>query len=168
MPEINLGSVKGPAGANGFSPTVNVNEINGGHQVTITSESGPETFDVMNGERGPKGDKGDPGVNQEVYSEQEIEIGTWFGEKLYQKSFKYTINEINKVVKILPSQSKIKDYASITAIHISPDYFFIVPTISTNAFITLYAQKDKSIEVFTDTAVFLGNGVCTIKYTKNS
>ena len=40
----------GPQGASGFSPTVTVTDITGGHRVTITDESGSHTFDVMDGQ----------------------------------------------------------------------------------------------------------------------
>ena len=40
---------QGEPGTDGFSPTVSVTTISGGHQVTITDASGPETFDVMDG-----------------------------------------------------------------------------------------------------------------------
>lgn len=44
---VNIGPVQG---APGFSPTVTVEEIEGGHRVTITSASGTQTVDVMNGQ----------------------------------------------------------------------------------------------------------------------
>lgn len=40
---------QGPAGADGVSPTVTVEEIEGGHRVTITDASSTQSFDVMNG-----------------------------------------------------------------------------------------------------------------------
>ena len=40
---------QGEDGANGFSPTVSVQPITGGHEVTITDAQGPHTFDVMDG-----------------------------------------------------------------------------------------------------------------------
>lgn len=51
----------GERGESGLSPTVDVQGIVGGHKVTITDESGPHEFDVMNGERGPAGADGLPG-----------------------------------------------------------------------------------------------------------
>lgn len=39
----------GPKGDDGFSPTVEIAEINDGHSVTITDVNGPQTFDVMDG-----------------------------------------------------------------------------------------------------------------------
>lgn len=40
---------KGEPGDDGFSPTVEVTEIAGGHRVTITDAEGTKTFDVMDG-----------------------------------------------------------------------------------------------------------------------
>lgn len=45
----------GPAGAAGVSPMVEVTEIDGGHQVTITDVNGPKSFDVMDGVGGSSG-----------------------------------------------------------------------------------------------------------------
>ena len=39
----------GPAGPAGYSPTVAVEDIEGGHRVTITDKDGEKTFDVMDG-----------------------------------------------------------------------------------------------------------------------
>lgn len=48
----------GETGADGFSPTVEVAEITGGHRVTITDATGAHIFDVMDGEGGAGGDAG--------------------------------------------------------------------------------------------------------------
>ena len=45
----------GPQGDPGFSPTVSVTEISGGHRVTITDEDGAHSFDVLDGEDGEDG-----------------------------------------------------------------------------------------------------------------
>lgn len=42
----------GQNGADGFSPTISVTDITGGHRVTITDVTGPHSFDVMDGEGG--------------------------------------------------------------------------------------------------------------------
>lgn len=54
---------RGLPGADGYSPTVSVEDIDGGHRVTITDKDGPHTFDVMNGADGNSGDpsEGIPG-----------------------------------------------------------------------------------------------------------
>lgn len=41
---------KGNPGDDGFSPTITVTDITGGHRVTITDATGPHSFDVMDGE----------------------------------------------------------------------------------------------------------------------
>lgn len=49
---------QGPAGADGkdgFSPTVSVEKITGGNQITITDAEGPHSFDVMDGKDGTGG-----------------------------------------------------------------------------------------------------------------
>ena len=40
---------RGESGQNGFSPTIAVTDITGGHRVTITDATGPHSFDVMDG-----------------------------------------------------------------------------------------------------------------------
>lgn len=46
---------QGPSGSSGFSPIVNVEEIDGGHRVTITDAFGEHIFDVMDGQDGGGG-----------------------------------------------------------------------------------------------------------------
>lgn len=45
------------------SPTVSVDDVAGGHRITITDVSGTKTFDVMDGAKGEKGDTGATGAN---------------------------------------------------------------------------------------------------------
>lgn len=52
----------------GISPTIAVDEIEGGHRLTITDVEGVKTFSVMDGadgKDGEKGEKGDPGEKGE-------------------------------------------------------------------------------------------------------
>ena len=58
MPEVPGANVRGPAGEDGFSPTVAVTEITGGHRVTITDVNGPKSFDVADGKDGTGGSGG--------------------------------------------------------------------------------------------------------------
>lgn len=46
---------QGPAGEPGFSPTIQVEDIPGGHKVTITDKEGAKEFSVINGKNGPDG-----------------------------------------------------------------------------------------------------------------
>lgn len=47
----------GGSGESGFSPIIEVSAIDGGHRLTITDVNGTKTVDVMDGEKGEKGDK---------------------------------------------------------------------------------------------------------------
>lgn len=47
---------EGPAGSDGYSPIVTVEEITGGHRVTITDAEGDHAFDVMDGQGGQGSD----------------------------------------------------------------------------------------------------------------
>lgn len=49
-------------GQDGFSPTVGVKQISGGHTVTITDKNGDKSFNVMDGAKGDKGDAGAAGA----------------------------------------------------------------------------------------------------------
>lgn len=51
----------GPPGKDGFSPTVEVSGIDGGHKVTITDANGPHEFNVMDG-KDDTSDEGDGGT----------------------------------------------------------------------------------------------------------
>ncbi len=56
-------------GNDGISPVVTVENINGGHRVTITDKEGDKTFDVMDGEDGTGGADTD-GVGESVAGNQ--------------------------------------------------------------------------------------------------
>ena len=61
MPAVSGANIKGPAGADGaagadgYSPTISVTTITGGHRVTITDATGTKYFDVMDGAEGSGG-----------------------------------------------------------------------------------------------------------------
>jgi hypothetical protein len=70
------GEFKGEDGDDGFSPTVAVTEIEGGHRVTITDAEGTETFDVMDGEGGAEANINDQAPTYTVAeTEQELTSG---------------------------------------------------------------------------------------------
>lgn len=54
--------VPGQPGADGISPEVTVQDITGGHRVTITDKDGEKTFDVMDGKDGTGGGGGGPAI----------------------------------------------------------------------------------------------------------
>lgn len=48
----------GAAGNDGFSPSISVTDITGGHRVTVTNASGSSSFDVLDGQTGAAGSDG--------------------------------------------------------------------------------------------------------------
>lgn len=50
--EQGIQGTKGDTGADGYSPTVTITPITGGHRITITDVDGTETADVMDGHNG--------------------------------------------------------------------------------------------------------------------
>ena len=54
---------QGEPGQDGYSPTVTVENITGGHRVTVTDAQGQHTFDVMDGEQGEQGEPGQDGTD---------------------------------------------------------------------------------------------------------
>ena len=53
----------GGGGEAGFSPTISITEIDGGHRITITDITGTKSFDVLNGKDGKIGSDGENGVS---------------------------------------------------------------------------------------------------------
>ena len=51
-------NLKGANGANGFSPSISITDITGGHRFTVVDSSGTQYYDVMDGEDGTDGTDG--------------------------------------------------------------------------------------------------------------
>ena len=62
---VAIPSIQGAKGDPGFSPTVSISTITGGHRVIITEEAGSQSFDVMDGATGPQGPQGEKGPQGE-------------------------------------------------------------------------------------------------------
>ena len=77
----------GEPGQDGFSPTITVTDITGGHRLTITDKTGTQTVDVMNGAKGDPGQPGQPGQDYVLTAQDKQEIAdivladlpTWTG-----------------------------------------------------------------------------------------
>lgn len=59
--EVQIVPYPGPKGEDGLSPVVEVSEITGGHEVSVTDATGTHTFDVMDGADGQPGRDGADG-----------------------------------------------------------------------------------------------------------
>ena len=57
---LTFGLTQGPKGDNGYSPTITITKITGGHRFTVTDAIHPsgQSFDVMDGTKGDQGDDG--------------------------------------------------------------------------------------------------------------
>lgn len=69
-----VANIIGPKGDSGYSPWVRVSEIDGGHRVTIydLAHSEGQSFDVMDGAPGQKGDPGTDGSNTWTINKQNV------------------------------------------------------------------------------------------------
>lgn len=79
----------GAKGTDGVSPTVSVTQTDTGHTVAITDVNGTKSFDVLNGKDGKDGTSGGSsgdGALSDVYSMDEIAIGTWIDGKTIYRS----------------------------------------------------------------------------------
>lgn len=59
--------LQGPPGKDGFSPSIDITTINGGHRVSITDKNGTQAFDVMDGKDG-EGGSGGSGENGATFT----------------------------------------------------------------------------------------------------
>jgi hypothetical protein len=63
LPFFPMGSSTGDTGADGVSPTITVEDIAGGHRLTIVDAVGSKTVDIMDGATGLSGTQGPAGQN---------------------------------------------------------------------------------------------------------
>ena len=84
-----LQGVQGPAGANGVSPTISIEAIDGGNRVTITDANGPKAFDVMNGKDGAQGNPGTAGqtFDQELNTTSAVKFASVTADVVYGAVF---------------------------------------------------------------------------------
>ena len=76
--DADAGSFNGPRGPAGYSPTVTVTDIEGGHRVTITDATHPagQSFDVLDGESGSGGSGiGYVGYGEDSYADIQDMLG---------------------------------------------------------------------------------------------
>lgn len=84
--------IDGAKGTDGVSPTVSVTATTNGHTVAITDVNGTQSFEVLNGKDGKDGasggssDGGGSTSGGEIYSNNEIAIGTWIDGKTIYRS----------------------------------------------------------------------------------
>lgn len=117
----------GTGGDDGYSPTIEVTEINGGHQVDITDVNGTKTFDVMDGKSAYK------------YAQESGYVGTEsvFGDKL-KETTDYTATDLRCALEdgiVLPERAVMDRKNNI-----------IDETYATKAELANYAESDNTPE----------------------
>lgn len=126
-------------GEGGFSPTIEVSGIEGGHRVTITDVNGTKTFDVMDGVGG-----GGSGGSSARISEVSLFAGSWVGtESPYSQVVNVAGVTKNSQVDLTPSVEQL-------SIFYNKDLAFV--TENENGVVTVYAigqkpQNDYTIQV---------------------
>lgn len=92
--------IDGAKGTDGVSPTVAVTETTNGHTVAITDVNGTQSFEVLNGKDGASGSSSGGASSTsggDIYSNDEIAIGTWIdGKTIYRSIVDIQLPAISK------------------------------------------------------------------------
>lgn len=88
--------IDGTNGEDGFSPTASVTKVGNKATITITDKNGTTTATISDGKDG-SGGGGSSGGSEEVYSTEEVAIGTWIdGRTIYRKVIDFSdVNSTN-------------------------------------------------------------------------
>lgn len=124
--------IDGAKGTDGVSPTVSVTATTNGHTVAITDVNGTQSFEVLNGKDGASGGSsgGGGGASTDVYSTEEVQIGTWIDGKTIYRSI---------IDMQLPSSSKagapvVYSYKHGLSIDTIVDERMFMPTFNIKSF----------------------------------
>lgn len=154
---------KGDKGDPGVSPTVSVQNISGGHKVSITDVDGTNEFDVMDGPQGPKGDngqdgqtgpqgpKGDDGYSPSIYTEP---INNGYKLVIQNKEDEQSINIFNG------SSNQIEGYEYGSILEITFEDAFVGKQFTVTDGVDI---KIGTVPIGGITTIFLAN--CNSTYT---
>ncbi len=111
--------INGVDGADGFSPTIveNAENTDTQYKLDITTATGTFTTPNLRGKDGQDGKDGTGGsgggASSEVYSTDEIEVGTWIdGKPIYQKVVPVTLSSTAKSGSVASDVTKIESTVS--------------------------------------------------------
>lgn len=108
--------VDGQDGADGFSPQIveNAENTDTQYKLDITTAAGTFTTPNLKGKDGQDGTGGSGGgASSEVYSTDEIEVGTWIdGKPIYQKVVPVTLSSTAKSGSVASDVTKIESTVS--------------------------------------------------------
>lgn len=162
--------VNGQDGADGFSPTIveNAENTDTQYKLDITTAAGIFTTPNLKGKDGQDG-TGGGGASSEVYSTDEIEIGTWIdGKPIYQKVVPVTLSSVAKSGSIASDSTQIGSTVSalvdMRAVRTQSQFMVMSTThiINTSiSYITSFADfKDTilSMSLAKDGTLFINHG----------
>ena len=167
--------VNGQDGADGFSPTIveNAENTDTQYKLDITTAAGTFTTPNLKGKDGQDGKDGTGGsgggTSREVYSTDEIEVGTWIdGKPIYQKVVQVTLSSTVKSGSVASDSAQIGSTVSalvdLKAVKISSQYMIMSTTHVINSsisYITSFADfKDAilSMSLTKDGTLFIHHG----------
>lgn len=113
-----INGVDGQDGTDGFSPQIVENAENTDKQYKLDITTAAGTFTTPNlkgkdGQDGKDGTGGSGGASSEVYSTDEIEVGTWIdGKPIYQKVVSVTLSSTAKSGSVASDVTKIESTVS--------------------------------------------------------
>lgn len=150
-----INGVDGRDGADGFSPQIVENAENTATQykLDITTSTGTFTTPNLKGQDGSAGSSGGGGATSEVYSTEEVEIGTWInGEPIYQKvvpiTFKKAASSGSVTSEAFDIGTTISALVDLKAITVTSQYMVMSTThiINTSiSYITSFSDFKNAI-----------------------
>ena len=164
----------GVDGADGFSPQIVENAENTDTQYKLDITTAAGTFTTPNlkgkdGQDGKDGTGGSGGASSEVYSTDEIEVGTWIdGKPIYQKVVPVTLSSTAKSGSVASDVTKIESTVSalvdMRAVRTQSQFMVMSTTHIMNtsiSYITSFADfKDAilSMSLAKDGTLFISHG----------
>lgn len=164
----------GVDGADGFSPQIVENAENTDTQYKLDITTAAGTFTTPNlkgkdGQDGKDGTGGSGGASSEVYSTDEIEVGTWIdGKPIYQKVVPVTLSSTAKSGSVASDVTKIESTVSalvdMRAVRTQSQFMVMSTTHIMNtsiSYITSFADfKDAilSMSLAKDGTLFINHG----------
>lgn len=167
-----INGVDGQDGVDGFSPQIIENAENSDTQykLDITTAAGIFTTPNLKGKDGQDGTGGSGGgASSEVYSTDEIEVGTWIdGKPIYQKVVPVTLSSTAKSGSVVSDVTKIESTVSalvdMRAVRTQSQFMVMSTTHIMNtsiSYITSFADfKDAilSMSLAKDGTLFINHG----------
>lgn len=120
------------------------------------------------GPQGPVGPQGPEGNTFEVYSDQEVLIGSWFGESLYRRVINVTSPEKVDILKIVFTPEKNCIIKKLYAFMYPSNTTCVpIPYVTANSQYVYLAKNDSGIGLATNMSILCDKPVTIImEYTK--